>query len=162
MLVQLVYPSNHRLVSITILLQRIMDSLNQKKKSYSYSNSHANTLKTFFNWKIIALHCYVGFCHAAIQISLNYIDPLLLEPPSHHHPILPLQVVTECQSGFLDLHSSFPLAIYFTHGGAYTFISLKHVTSNAGLRSIITILQIIKSMFKKYSFNYIAYVNTCM
>ena len=31
-------------------------------------------LHFFFNWRIIALQCYVGFCHAAMWISFKYAD----------------------------------------------------------------------------------------
>ena len=41
----------------------------------------------FFNWRIIALQCRVGFCHTATWISLNYAYvPSFLSLPRFPHP----------------------------------------------------------------------------
>ena len=57
------------------------------------------------------------------EINQLYVFIQLLPPgpPSHHHPppLLPLWVITEPRAGLPMLHSSFPLATYFTHGGVY-------------------------------------------
>ena len=45
--------------------------------------------------------------------------PLPLGPPSHLLPIPALYVITEHQAELPVLYSSFPLAIYFTHGSIY-------------------------------------------
>ena len=46
--------------------------------------------KFIFNWRIIALHSCVGFCHTTMWIShkYTYVPSLLIIPPSSH-PILP-------------------------------------------------------------------------
>ena len=41
-----------------------------------------------FKWRIIALQCYIGFCHTSTQISHRYMYvPSLLNLPSTLHPI---------------------------------------------------------------------------
>ena len=61
----------------------------------------------------IVLQCCVGFCCITVQISHKYICfPFLLRlptPPGHHR----------APGGLPVLYSSFPLAIYFTHGCVY-------------------------------------------
>ena len=48
-------------------------------------------------------------------------------------PIPTLWVVTECQAGRPVLHSSFPLAVYFTHGSVYTSMPLFFYFSKVSL-----------------------------
>ena len=51
-----------------------------------------------FNWRIIVLQYYVGFCHTSTWISHRYTYvPSLLNLPPTFHPIPPLWVVTEHQ-----------------------------------------------------------------
>ena len=66
---------------------------------------------------MIALQSCAGFCYRAIQISHIYMYPFPLKLTTHTL-ILRLYVVTEHQAGLPVLYSSFPLAIYFTHGSA--------------------------------------------
>ena len=42
----------------------------------------------FFNWRIIALQCYVGFCHTTMWIGhvYTYITPCWASFPPHPHP----------------------------------------------------------------------------
>ena len=41
-----------------------------------------------FNWRIIALQCYIGFCHTSAWTSHMYTDfPSLLDTPLTSHPI---------------------------------------------------------------------------
>ena len=75
----------------------------------------------FFNWKIIGLQCCAGFCHTAMQIRYRYTYmPSLLNLPPTLSPIPASKVVTELPG----LHSSFLLAIYFTHAGMYKSLVL--------------------------------------
>ena len=90
----------------------------------------------FFNWRIIALQCCVGFCHAEwishdyiyacarthththtyvyTYIAYAYVPPSIWASlPTHIPPF------TEHQAGLPVLHSSFPLAICFTHDTMY-------------------------------------------
>ena len=46
------------------------------------------TFTYFFNWRIIALQCYVGFCYTTMGISSYYIYPLPLEPSSPPNQLL--------------------------------------------------------------------------
>ena len=57
-----------------------------------------------------------------------YIYSLLLGPPSHPHPIPPIQVTTEHRADLLVLYSRFPLAIYFIHGSVYMSIPISQFT----------------------------------
>ena len=55
----------------------------------------------FFNWKIIALQYYIGFCRASAGISHKYTyvpSPLNLPPTSHH--ILPLPLHCHKRTGY--------------------------------------------------------------
>jgi len=76
----------------------------------------------FFNWRIIALQCSVGFCHTSTWINhrYTYAPSLLNLPPTLQH-ILPLWVVTEHQLELPASYNKFPLAIYFTYGNVYMF-----------------------------------------
>ena len=69
-----------------------------------------------FNWRIIALQYYVGFCHTSTWIThrSTYV-PFFFNLPSTSHPIPPLEVVTESWSVFPESYRKFPLAIYFIH-----------------------------------------------
>ena len=49
-------------------LQTLCLPASRSKKEPRISKREIN----FFNWRIIALQCCVGFCHAAAQISPNY------------------------------------------------------------------------------------------
>ena len=57
---------------------------------------------------------------AVQQVNQLYVNiyPIPLEPPYDPH-IPPLWVITEHRTELPVLHSSFPLAIYFTHGRVY-------------------------------------------
>ena len=72
----------------------------------------------FFNWRIIYLHNSVVFCHTLIRISHRYTHvPLFPPKPPAHLPSHPtLLIVTEPLFESSELHSKFPLAIYFTYG----------------------------------------------
>ena len=70
----------------------------------------------FFDWRIIALQYYVGFCHTATWISHKYTYvPSLLNPFSSPSPFT-LCVVSERWVEPPVSHSKFPLGIYFTYG----------------------------------------------
>ena len=72
-------------------------------------------LYLFFNWRITALQCLVGFPHTTTQIGHKYIIHSLVSlPPTSRHPTL--WVVTEHHAGLPMLYSNFPVAIYFTYG----------------------------------------------
>ena len=51
------------------------------------------------------------------ELNWIHISPLLNLSP--HAPILPLQIITECQSGLPVLYSSFSPAVHFTHDSVY-------------------------------------------
>ena len=69
----------------------------------------------FFNWRKIALQCYVGFCHTTMQISHNYTYITCLpSPPSfplgHHRAPGWAALHMVCGCHFLHLfHSFLPL-----------------------------------------------------
>ena len=70
-------------------------------------------LNLFFNWRILALHCFAGFCHTTTQLSHNYTYIFPPEPPSPP-PTHPLGHHREEAEPLL--HSNFPLAL-ISHGG---------------------------------------------
>ena len=74
-------------------------------------------LELFFDCKIIALWCCVGFCCLS-QPYVNY-TPFLLSLPPPPTPPHPSRFITEHQAELPVLYSSFPLTIYFTHGSDY-------------------------------------------
>ena len=81
----------------------------------SASNDHVKIL-FFFNWRISALQCCVGFCHTIMQNSHKYTHaPSLLNLLPTSHPIPSLQVVIGHQVELPMLYNIFPLAIYFTY-----------------------------------------------
>ena len=74
-----------------------------------------------FNWRIIALECCVGFYHTTVRISQKCVCvyiyiPFLSSLPPTSAPIPPIKVIKEHRAELPVLYSSFPLAIYFTHG----------------------------------------------
>ena len=69
------------------------------------------------------------FCHTSTRISRRYIHVPSLpnlppRPPSHLHPHLNLQPVTEPPFEFPESYSKFPLAICFTHGVVNFYVTL--------------------------------------
>ena len=71
----------------------------------------------FFNWRIIALHYCVGFCHTTVWISHKYTQvPSRLNLSLTPHPISPLWVVTKHQVELPVPIQQLPVAIYFTYG----------------------------------------------
>ena len=52
------------------------------------------------------------------------MPPHLLDLPPTAHPFPPFQVVIDYQAELPVLHSSFPLAIYFTYGNIYVSMLL--------------------------------------
>ena len=69
------------------------------------------------------------FCHISTRISRRYIHVPSLpnlppRPPSHLHPHLNLQPVTEPPFEFPESYSKFPLAICFTHGVVNFYVTL--------------------------------------
>ena len=77
-----------------------------------------------FDWKIIALQYFVGFCHTTMWISYKYtyIPSLLSLSPTHPHPrLIPLshhRAPSWTPTGIL------PLAIYFTYGNVCNSVLL--------------------------------------
>ena len=80
---------------------------------------------TFFNWRIIALQCCVGFCHISTRIAIG----IHVFPPSWTPlpPLIPFHPSKLSQSTGFELTapcSKFPLDIYFTYGNVYVSILL--------------------------------------
>ena len=75
----------------------------------------------FFNWRIIALQCCVGFCHTIAWIihKYTYITSLLGLPPSPAIP--PLQLVS-LHWFELPVLCNVPLALCFTEGSTYVLM----------------------------------------
>ena len=77
-------------------------------------------LTTFFNWRILALQCCVGFCRTTlISHKYTYIPSL---PPSHSTPLG--HQSTDMRAELPELYSNFLLAIYFTYGNAHFHATL--------------------------------------
>lgn len=77
----------------------------------------------FFNWKKIALQCWVGFCHTTTWISYDFI---YIKSYTHTHTHCPswssfplshptFSRSSECHAGLPMSQSSFSLAICFTY-----------------------------------------------
>ena len=75
-------------------------------------------ISLIFNWKIIALQCYVGFCYTSVWIShkQTYVPSLLsfLPPPTTSHPFRSSQ---STRFQFPASYSKFPQASCFTGEG---------------------------------------------
>ena len=92
-----------------------------------------NQAKSTFskNLSIIALQCWfllynnVNQLYIYIYIYIIYTHIYLLLPP----PILPLYIITECQTGLPVLYGSFSLAICFTRGSVYVSMLLSQFIS---------------------------------
>ena len=71
----------------------------------------------FFNWSTVALQFCVSFCTTMKRIRAGvHMCPLHSGPPSPpSHP----QVIPEHRPEVPELSSTFPLALYFTHGCVY-------------------------------------------
>ena len=74
-----------------------------------------------FNWGIIALQYYVGFCHTSTLIShrYTYVPSILSLPPTSHPPPHPTPLV--CYRPwfeFLESYSIFLPTVYFIYGSA--------------------------------------------
>ena len=68
------------------------------------------------------LLCEFLLCHELNQLYV-YTYRLPFEPPSHAS-VPPLQIITGPQTELPLLHTSFPLAICFTHGSVYMSIPI--------------------------------------
>ena len=70
----------------------------------------------FYYWSIIVLQYCVSFCCTKSSYVYAYIPSLLSTPPLR---IPAIWFITEHQAELPVLYISFPLALYFTHGGVY-------------------------------------------
>ena len=70
----------------------------------------------FYYWSIIVLQYCVSFCCTKSSYVYAYIPSLLSTPPLR---IPAIRFITEHQAELPVLYSSFPLALYLTHGGVY-------------------------------------------
>ena len=108
---------------------------------------------TYFNWRIIALQCCVGFCHTSTWIAIDtHMFPLSwtpLPPPIPSHPSKLSQ-----STGFeLTVPcSKFPLAIYFTYGNVYVSILLSQFIPPSPAPSVSTSLFSISASPEKGDF----------
>ena len=93
----------------------------------------------FFNWRIIALQCYIGFCRTIMQIShmYTYISPLLSLPPIHPH-LATLGLHRACLTQLPVLYNSFLLAIYLTVDGVYVSIILSQFVTPCSSHAVST------------------------
>ena len=74
--------------------------------------------KIFVNWRVIALHHWVGFCHMSVWISF------LLNLPSTPHPIRPLGYHRAPDLGTLHHTVDFHYLSNFTYGNVYVSMLL--------------------------------------
>ena len=89
----------------------------------------------FFNWRVIALQNFVGFCQISTWISHRYTYvPSCLNLLPISLPISPLWVVIDYLSEFPESYNKFPLAIYFIHGNVSFHVTLSiHFTLSSPL-----------------------------
>ena len=77
-----------------------------------------------FNWRIIALQCcLVSAIHhheSAIGIHMSPSSRTSLPPPTPSHP----SRLSQSQAELPVLYRDFPLAIYFTYGNVFLYISI--------------------------------------
>ena len=91
-------------------------------------------LKFIFNWKLIALQCYVCFCHTAKSAMSIYMFlpswtslplPIASHPSRLSRSTRLSSLVYMLTSHWVDLpvlHSSFPLAVCFMCSNAYVSV----------------------------------------
>ena len=93
---------------------------------------HLSYLCFFFNWKIIALQCCIGFCHTSAGISHKYTyvpSPLNLPPTSHH--ILPFPLHCHKRTGYeLCGHTANPHWLSSSRPGIFMFVLVSQCVSS--------------------------------
>ena len=86
----------------------------------------------YFNWRIIASQCCVGFCHTSIWMSHRYTYiPSLLNLLLTFLSTPPRQVITGHQAEVPALYGNFTLAICFTHCNRHISMLLSQFVSSS-------------------------------
>ena len=101
-----------------------------------------------FNWRIIALqkHCVVSAIHHhESAISIHMSPPSLTLPPTP--TTSPLCVVPEHRAELPVLYSSFPLALYFTHGNVYISVLLSQFAPPSPASIVSSVFSLSASLF---------------